>query len=93
MIRDITLGQYYGVESPIHRLDPRIKIIATILFIVELFLVDSKNSIAHIVTASSVIGTVVLLRFFSFTILSFVCVFVVFFFVFGFSVTLLLTVG
>ena len=31
MIRDITLGQYYGVESPIHRLDPRIKIIATIL--------------------------------------------------------------
>lgn len=40
MIRDITLGQYYGVESPIHRLDPRIKIIATILFIVELFLVD-----------------------------------------------------
>ena len=41
MIRDITLGQYYGVESPIHRLDPRIKIIATILFIVELFLVDA----------------------------------------------------
>lgn len=40
MIRDITLGQYYPGESFIHRLDPRIKIIATILFIVELFVVD-----------------------------------------------------
>ncbi|MGF6376777.1 energy-coupling factor transport system permease protein [Clostridiales Family XIII bacterium PM5-7] len=41
MIRDITLGQYYSGESAIHRLDPRIKIIGTILFIVELFIVDS----------------------------------------------------
>ncbi len=41
MIRDITLGQYYGSESAIHRLDPRVKIIATLLFIVELFIVDN----------------------------------------------------
>ena len=41
MIRDITLGQYYQGESLIHRLDPRVKIIATILFIAELFIVDS----------------------------------------------------
>ena len=41
MIRDITLGQYYAVESPIHKLDPRTKIIGTLLFIVELFLVKS----------------------------------------------------
>lgn len=40
MIRDITLGQYYGSESPIHRLDPRVKIIGTMLFIIELFLVN-----------------------------------------------------
>jgi len=40
MIRDITLGQYYASESFVHRLDPRVKIIATILFIVELFLVN-----------------------------------------------------
>ena len=39
MIRDITLGQYYSCDSVIHRLDARIKIIATILFIVELFIV------------------------------------------------------
>ena len=41
MIRDITLGQYFPGESVIHRLDPRVKIIATLLFIVELFIVDN----------------------------------------------------
>lgn len=41
MIRDITLGQYYPGNSWIHRLDPRVKIIATLLFIVELFIVDN----------------------------------------------------
>ena len=41
MIRDITLGQYYASDSPIHRLDPRVKIIATLLFIIELFIVDN----------------------------------------------------
>lgn len=39
MLRDITLGQYYPGESFIHRLDPRVKIIATFLFIFELFLI------------------------------------------------------
>jgi len=38
MLNNITLGQYYPVDSRIHRLDPRIKIIATILFIVAVFL-------------------------------------------------------
>ena len=40
MIRDITLGQYYQTESWVHRLDPRLKIIATLLYIVVLFVVD-----------------------------------------------------
>lgn len=39
MIRDITLGQYYPGESWVHKLDPRIKIIATLLYIVALFVV------------------------------------------------------
>lgn len=38
MIRDITLGQYYDTRSCIHKLDPRTKIICTILFIVMLFM-------------------------------------------------------
>lgn len=41
MIRDITIGQYYPAESPIHRLDARFKIIAAFLFIVSLFIVDT----------------------------------------------------
>lgn len=41
MIRDITLGQYFPGESVIHRLDPRVKIIATLMFIIELFIVDN----------------------------------------------------
>ncbi len=40
MIRDITLGQYYQTESWVHRLDPRLKIIVTLLYIVLLFMVD-----------------------------------------------------
>ena len=38
MLKDITLGQYYPVESPVHRLDPRVKIVLTIAFIVGVFL-------------------------------------------------------
>jgi len=39
MIRDITLGQYYPGNSWVHKLDPRIKIIATLLYIAALFVV------------------------------------------------------
>ncbi len=38
MLRDITLGQYYQADSIIHRLDPRVKLGTTILFIISLFL-------------------------------------------------------
>jgi len=40
MIRDITIGQYYPVDSPVHRLDPRVKILASMLFIISLFVVE-----------------------------------------------------
>lgn len=40
MLRDITIGQYYPVASPIHKLDPRFKIIAIAMYIISLFLVD-----------------------------------------------------
>lgn len=41
MIRDITIGQYYPVDSVIHRLDPRTKLFGTMLFIVSLFFANS----------------------------------------------------
>lgn len=38
MIRDITIGQYYQADSVIHKLDPRVKLMGTLVFIVSLFL-------------------------------------------------------
>ncbi len=38
MLRDITLGQYYPADSPIHKLDPRVKLFGTLLFIISLFI-------------------------------------------------------
>ena len=41
MIRDITIGQYYPTDSIVHRLDPRTKLVGTMVFIITLFLSDS----------------------------------------------------
>lgn len=40
MLKDITLGQYYPAESIIHRLDPRVKLFGTLVFIISLFTFD-----------------------------------------------------
>lgn len=37
MIKDITIGQYFPGKSFVHRLDPRIKLLLTVLYIVMLF--------------------------------------------------------
>ena len=41
MLRDITLGQYYPVDSLLHRLDPRTKLFGTLVYIVTLFIADN----------------------------------------------------
>lgn len=41
MFRDITIGQYYQTDSVLHRMDPRVKLIATFVYIISLFLVQS----------------------------------------------------
>ena len=41
MMKNITLGQYYPVDSWVHRLDPRVKILLTIAMIVAVFMVKS----------------------------------------------------
>lgn len=41
MIRDITIGQYYPVDSLLHRLDPRVKLFGTMIFIFSLFIKTS----------------------------------------------------
>ena len=41
MIKDITIGQYFPGKSVVHRLDPRIKLLLTVMYIVMLFMADS----------------------------------------------------
>ena len=41
MIRDITIGQYYPSNSKLHRLDPRVKIVCTLLYLISLFLFNN----------------------------------------------------
>ena len=38
MIRDITIGQYYPAKSVVHKLDPRVKLFVTLLYIIALFI-------------------------------------------------------
>ena len=40
-MKDITLGQYYPADSVLHRLDPRVKFVGTIVFVVSIFLANS----------------------------------------------------
>lgn len=56
MIRDITIGQFYPVDSYIHRLDARIKIIATLIYIFALFLVNNYISYIPVILF---LGTVI----------------------------------
>ena len=56
MFKDITLGQYFPGNSPIHRLDPRTKILLMIAYIVMVFLV--KNLLLYLVPAALVVGIV-----------------------------------
>ena len=41
MLKDITLGQFFPGKSPVHRLDPRTKLLVLIVYIVALFLAES----------------------------------------------------
>lgn len=49
MLKDITIGQYYPAESPVHRLDPRVKIVATMIYIVSLFV--ASDWAGYLITA------------------------------------------
>ena len=47
MLRDITLGQYYQTESLIHKLDPRVKLGGTLIYLISLFFF--KNIFGYVV--------------------------------------------
>jgi energy-coupling factor transport system permease protein len=56
MIRDITLGQYYQTESVLHKLDPRVKLVATICFIISLFV--AKSWVGYVLAAAFLLAMV-----------------------------------
>ena len=56
MIRDITIGQYYPANSVIHRLDPRVKLLGTIVFVVTVFFV---NDLIGLALATAVLAAVI----------------------------------
>lgn len=56
MLREITLGQYYPVDSVIHRLDPRTKLFGTLVFVVSLFL---SSNIWGYLLASAALAAVI----------------------------------
>lgn len=41
MLKDITIGQYFPGSSPLHRMDPRMKIVLTLVYIVMLFVASN----------------------------------------------------
>lgn len=49
MISDITLGQFFPGFSPLHKLDPRTKIILAVLFITAVFLINNPTSFLFII--------------------------------------------
>lgn len=55
MIRDITIGQYYTVDSPIHRLDPRLKLISVFVYVICLFIINDVYSYAFSIVALAAI--------------------------------------
>lgn len=55
MIRDITIGQYYPAQSPIHRLDARLKLAVTFIFIVTLFLVNTFVGYAFVIACMGLV--------------------------------------
>lgn len=57
MIKDITIGQYIPGNSFIHKLDPRVKILISFIFVIDLFIVNNFKGYVFIVlfTAASII--------------------------------------
>ena len=49
MIRDITIGQYYDCESPLHKMDPRTKILWTLFYMIALFMINTLQAYVAII--------------------------------------------
>ena len=62
MLKDITLGQYFPGDTPVHRLDPRTKLILTFVYIVAVFLVGSWGGYGLVIAALAAVTAVSRIR-------------------------------
>lgn len=60
MFKDVAFGQYYPADSIIHRLDARVKMLITLLFVIAIFFI--KSYFGFMLTAVILIGIVVLAK-------------------------------
>ncbi len=58
MLTDITLGQYYPGNSFLHRMDPRSKILCTMIFIAAIFL--AANLWSYILVTLFILGSILI---------------------------------
>ncbi len=56
MLKDITLGQYFPGNSVIHRLDPRTKLIALVVYIVALF--SAANWLSYVIMFAFLVAVI-----------------------------------
>ena len=43
MFRDVSFGQYYPTNSVVHRLDARVKLVLTLMYVIGIFFVKSDS--------------------------------------------------
>ncbi len=60
MLNNVTFGQYYPVSSPVHRMDARVKLLLTVLYIVTIFVIQTYSG--YIATFAVFLFTVILAR-------------------------------
>ena len=58
MLKNITIGQYFPGNTVIHKLDPRVKIIETLVFIISLFFIT--EFLPYLLIAFFIFGAVIL---------------------------------
>jgi len=58
MLGDITIGQYYPADSVLHKLDPRTKILAILVYMVSLFIVNNFYGLLGMMAISILVVTV-----------------------------------
>lgn len=58
MLKDISIGQFFPGKSPLHRMDPRAKILLTVAYIVQIFII--RNAFSFLLTIAFLVFVIAL---------------------------------